>query len=168
MVSFWQWSGPQTGTLLARCAGFLGQSGLGSVVEAVIIDFDRAERPDHHAVDSLSFWVQALGGIGVTAIDLESQATDTAVTEYIQDLVLSPAVGVCPHGGLEVGTIGQTETDRERAQVGIGHRAVSPGDSTLDTVAEVGLGTKATAQDADKLEQLFSGYGVGYDFGVAD
>lgn len=168
MVSFWHESDPQTDALLARCAGFLGQSGLWSVIEAVIIDFDRAERPDHHAVDFLSFWVQALGGVSVTAIDLERKATDTAVAEYIQNLVLSPAVGVCPHGGLEVGTIGQTETDGEGAQIRVGHRAVSTGDSAFDTITEVGLGTKATAQDTDKLEQLLGGIRVGYDFGVAD
>lgn len=168
MVSFWHESDPQTDALLARCTGFLGQSGLWSVIEAVIIDFDRAERSDHHAVDFLSVGVQALGGIGVTAIDLERQATDTAVTEYIQDLVLGPAVGVGPHSGLEVGTVGQAETNREGTQVRVCHRAVSRGDSTLDTVAEVGLGAKATAQDMDKFEQLFSGLGAGYDFWVAD
>lgn len=168
MVSFWHGSGPQTGALLARCAGFLGQSGRCSVVEAVIIDFDWADRPDHHTVDFLGFRVQALGGVSVTAIDLEGHATDTAVAEYIQNLVLSPAVGVGPHGGLEVGAISQAETDGEGAQVRVGHRVVSLGDSALDTVTEVGLGTKATAQDTDKLEQLLGGLGVGYDFGVAD
>ena len=57
VVSFWQWSDPQTGVLLARCTGFLGQSWRWSVVEAVIIDFDWADRPDHHAVNFLSFGV---------------------------------------------------------------------------------------------------------------
>ena len=123
---------------------------------------------DFHTVDADGVRIEGVGNGFILVGRVKSQATDALAGQKVQNLNLSTTVGVGGNSRAVNGAVRELETDGEEAQFIAGRMAVSPGDSPLDTIAEVGLRAKATAQDTDKLKQLFSGFGVGYNFGVAD
>lgn len=123
---------------------------------------------DFHAVDADGARIERVGNGFILVGRVKSQATNALAGKKVQDFVLSTAVGVGGNSRAINCAVRELETDGEGTQFGAARLAVSPGNSPLDTIAEVGLRAKATAQDADKLEHLFSGFGVGYNFGVTD
>lgn len=123
---------------------------------------------DSHTFDANGVRIEGVGNGFILVGRVKSQATDALAGQKVQNLVFGTAVGVGGNSRAVNCAVRELETNGEGTQFGAARLVVSPGNSPLDTIAEVGLRAKATAQDADKSEQLFSGFGVGYNFGVAD
>lgn len=110
---------------------------------------------DFHTFDADGVRIEGVGNGFILVGRVKSQATDALAGQKVQNLNLSTTVGVGGDSRAVNGAVRELETDGEEAQFIAGRMAVSPGDSPLDTIAKVGLRAKATAQDTDKLEQLW-------------